>query len=202
MAKGSLSAESIVPPSDRGSAVVGATNSPVSPAPPLTPTQKLKNLMHSDSWTVTQSFVQWGQVWENCRVGALTPYNEDSRMVMLAPFTFFNASPPTIGFMFSNVIPIFMDKYGQYVTDEIYANVNPMPWLVLESFAPAFAKQDMGFDAMIEARKLIREMRDSGQLPLEEPKQPAEPRQPQRASKQPNGAGHQTRAGQVQRQGR
>jgi len=187
MAKGSLAGRSGTNP------VVGTPPNPVAPSSPLTPIQKLKNLMEVESWMFTQSFVQWGEVWENTRAGLVTPYSEDSRMVMLAPITFFNAHPATVGFFFGKIVDSFMHMYGQYMTDEIYAQTHPMPWIVLESFAPAFARQDKGHDAHLEAWRLIREMKDSGQHPLEGSEQPA-PARPARHA----GQGNNVRAGQAQ----
>lgn len=177
MAKDSLSGSPMR--GGTGSVLVGAADKqslspPNQKAPPprepqpLTPTQRLKNLMNHDSWMITQSFVQWGEMWQNLEQGALTPYNEDSRMVMMAPFTYFNASPQLVSVLFGRVVPHFLGQYGQYMTDEIFRQTNPMPWLVLQSFAPQFAMQDNGLNAQVEAWEIIRELKNANQLPLEE----------------------------------
>lgn len=143
---------------------------PANPVLPMTPTEKLKILMHAESWKILQGLIQWAIMWEAVQKGEVIPNTEDSKSVMMAPWTFFGASPATLGTLFQYVTPAFMSAYGQYEADEVFKRGNPMPWIIVQTVAPMFALVDRGREAQLQAWNVISELRRSDKLPEEQRK--------------------------------
>lgn len=133
---------------------------------PLTPTEQLKVLMSAESWGLLQGLLRWAVAWEDVRKGAVIEYSEDNKMVMMAPWTFFGASPATLGNLFQFITPVFMSAYGQYESDEVYARANPMPWIVVQTVAPMFALTDRGHQAQMQVWGVIKKLRATDDLPI------------------------------------
>lgn len=146
---------------------LGAVQPPIEAPKPLTPKEQMKVLMSSESWSILQGLLHWGKMWEAMHAGKPIEANDDNKMVMMAPWTFFGASPATLGNLFQYITPAFMNAYGQYESDEVFRRANPMPWIIVQTVAPMFALIDRGRDAQLQTWEVIKQLRATDDLPLE-----------------------------------
>lgn len=135
---------------------------------PVDPMEKLKALIDPSHWHVLQNLLNWAIMWENTRQGLVTPYNEQTKMVMLAPWRSFDAHPNALKNLTHYCTGAFLSAYGQYEADAIYRKANPMPWIVLQIVAPAFAAVcTQSQEGNRAAWDIIIELRKIDELPLE-----------------------------------
>ena len=153
-----------------------AGNVPAVQGQELDPLDRLKALLDPSHWDLLQNLLNWAIMWENTRQGLVTPYNEQTQKVMLGPWNFFNAHPLAAKNLSQYCTGAFMSAYGQYEADAIYRKANPMPWIVLQVIAPAFAacctNSQEGSKA---AWEIIIELRKIDELPIEPDSKPTIP---------------------------
>lgn len=151
---------------------------PLKPQAPTTPVEKLKVLIDPTHWHLLQNLLNWAIIWENTAQGKVTPFSKETKMVMLAPWRAFDSHPRALQSMGQFCTGAFLSAYNQYEADEIYRQANPMPWIVLQVVAPAFAQVCSNTpEAAQAAWKIIMELRKIDELPLE-PANPTDTQQP------------------------
>ena len=134
----------------------------------MTPQEKLKSIMDGPSWALLQSMLHWAVMWEAIRKGEKVEYNTDMQAVFLAPFSFFGQSAGTWAALAGHIIPTLMYQIETYRSDELYAQANPMPWIVMQYVAPQLVQFCNGPGTLSLGFDLVRQIRGMNELPFEQ----------------------------------